>query len=348
MLSASGLTLSCSDGEGWTRVLVEKPFGKDLATARELDRHLSELFKEEQIFRIDHYLAKEAMQNILFFRFANPIFTELWHRDRIASIEISLRESMDVSVRGDFYDGIGALRDVGQNHLLAMLALVAMDEPKSLEPKVLRRKRADVIKSIAQLDTYKRMLGKIVRGQYIGFVAEEGVAPQSQTETYFRIETSLKRGLLKGVPVVLESGKALDRAEVKITIAFKELENRMFLRSGDERVANKLTITIQPEERIGLSLWLKSPGFSADIEEKVIETKVVPGALERKIPDAYEKVIYDAVLGDQTLFASTDEVIAAWRFITPIIEGWGELPLHSYEKGSAGPDIVAIKRNYGK
>ncbi len=346
-VSESGLSIPCSDSEGWTRILIEKPFGKDLKSAQALDQHLSELFDERQIFRIDHYLAKEAIQNILSFRFSNPIIRSLWSQKSIASIDITLHEKLDVAERGAFYDGVGALRDVGQNHILAMLSLLAMEEPKDLNAESVRALRAKALKSLRPLKSASSMSGKVFRGQYAGFTAEQGVAADSRTETFFRIESEPRRGPLKGVPIALEAGKALKDAKVSIVVRFKRLGESAFV-TGDETIDNKLEIDIQPKEAVRLSLWFKAPGLSQDVVERTLSVGIEKDPLEVKLPDAYERVLFDAVAGDQTLFASTEEVLASWRYITPILTAWDALPLHIYEKGSAGPDVTELKKRYEK
>ena len=315
-LSSSGLTVPCGPEEGWTRVLIEKPFGNDSETAKQLDKKLGELFHEDQIFRIDHYLAKEALQNILVFRFANSLFEPLWNNRYIDRVHIKLFEKLDVEGRGAFYDGVGALRDVGQNHVLQMLALIAMEQPETLDAQHIRQERAKILKNLH--------CEEIVRGQYAGYREEKGVADGSMTETYFRIEAHIDTGRWKKTPFYLESGKALDESKTEIDIYFKN--------KTDEQ--NILTFRVQPDEGIKIRFWVKKPGLGMEIEPKPLKFKYSEFPTKAAIPDAYEKVIYDAILGDQTLFTSTDEVLAAWKFITPILKNWGGLPLERYPKGS--------------
>jgi glucose-6-phosphate 1-dehydrogenase len=315
-LSNSGLTVPCGPEEGWTRVLIEKPFGNDSETAKKLDKKLGELFKEDQIFRIDHYLAKEALQNILVFRFANSLFEPLWNNRFVDKVHIKLFEKIDIEGRGAFYDGVGALRDVGQNHVLQMLALVAMEEPEVLDAEHIRKERAKILKNLE--------CEEIVRGQYTGYRDEKGVADGSMTETYFRIEAGINTGRWKKTPFYLESGKALDESKTEIDIYFKSKTEQQ----------NILTFRVQPDEGIKIRFWVKKPGLGMEIESKPLKFKYSDFPNKEAIPDAYEKVIYDAFVGDQTLFTSTDEVLAAWKFITPIIKNWGSLPLERYPKGS--------------
>jgi len=315
-LASSGLTMPCGGEEGWTRVLIEKPFGNDSETAKQLDKKLGELFKEDQIFRIDHYLAKEALQNILVFRFANSLFEPLWNNKYIDKIHIKLLEKLDVEGRGAFYDGIGALRDVGQNHVLQMLALIAMEEPAELDADHIRKERAKILKNLECED--------VARGQYAGYREEKGVADGSMTETYFRIEANINTARWKKVPFFLESGKALEESKTEIDIYFKSKTEEQ----------NILTFRVQPDEGIKIRFWVKKPGLGMEIEAKPLKFKYSEFPAKQAIPDAYEKVIYDAIVGDQTLFTSTDEVLAAWKFITPIVKNWDSVPLERYPKGS--------------
>lgn len=324
-LSESGLTIPCGGNEGWTRVLVEKPFGNDTDTAIALDNLLGRLFHEEQIFRIDHYLAKETMQNILAFRFANSLFEPLWSFRHIDRIEIKLLEKIGIVGRGAFYDNVGALRDVGQNHILQMLAIIAMDQPEYLDAVSIRKERAKVLKSLSPIN-YRNITHYAIRGQYEGYRTETGVMQGSETETYFKIETYLDLPRWKDTPFVIESGKSMSKSEVVINVFFKNPD-------GDES-QNSLVFRIQPEEAIEVKFWVKTPGFGMLVEPKTLKFNYADFGQSGALPDAYEKVLYDAILGDQTLFTSTDEVIAAWNFITPIIDAWDKVPLTKYPKGA--------------
>lgn len=331
-LAGSGLTIPCSDETGWTRILVEKPFGKDIATARTLDRELSRSFKETQIFRIDHYLAKETIQNILAFRTSNPLFSSVWSREHISQVELTLFETLDVSRRADFYDGVGALRDVGQNHLLQMLALIAMEVPKDMSATAIRAARAKVLSSVKPSSRN----ADYIRGRYDGFVSEKGVAPESDTETFFSLLAEVRTSRFKNTPFYISSGKALNAtvAEIKVTFADqKEAKN------SEGQIQNILTFRIQPHEAINLSMQMKKPGFDA-------ETITTPLSFEyeelssARISDAYEKVLFDAVVGDQTLFASTPEVEAGWNFVAAALAMLKKTPMITYPKGTAPKDIV--------
>ncbi len=324
-IATSKLAEPCDDETGWNRILIEKPFGNDTETAKALDKLLGKLFKEEQIFRIDHYLAKEALQNILAFRFSNSIFEPLWNRDYIEKIHIKLFEKNAMEGRGAFYDPIGALRDVGQNHILQMLAIISMEKPKSLDSKSIRRERSRVLGRLKPI-TKASMEKNVVKGQYVGYRSEQGVKPDSMTETYFRIRTSIDSPRWKNVSFYLESGKALSESKAEIDVYFKN--------KGDESQQNILTFRIQPDEGIKVRFFVKTPGYGFKIDPKTLKFKYSDVASFTEMPNDYERLIHDAFLGDQTLFASTEEIMASWKFVTLLLEKWGSLPLVQYEKGS--------------
>jgi glucose-6-phosphate 1-dehydrogenase len=334
-IAESGLSIPCGGELGWTRILIEKPFGNDVETARALDKKLGKLFKEEQIFRIDHYLAKEAAQNILTFRFANTLFEPLWNRNHIDKVHIKLLEKIDIEGRGSLYDNVGALKDVGQNHMLQMLALIAMDEPLKFDAKNIRKERAKALNRLAKITP--RMLPKVaVRGQYEGYATEPGVKTGSQTETYFRILANVDGPRWKGVPFFLESGKALHETRAEIDLYFKN-PGRRSRDKGDVERQNVLTFKIQPDEGIKIRFWVKTPGYDAStsVEAKTLKFQYSDVPAFKTLPDAYERVLHDAIIGDQTLFTSTDEVLAAWKFITPIVNAWRmAVPLTIYKKGA--------------
>ncbi len=348
-LAKSGLTVPCDDHLGWTRVLVEKPFGNDVETAEKLDEKLAKLFKEEQIFRIDHYLAKEALQNILTFRFANTLFEPLWDKTNIDKVHIKLLEKVDIEGRGSFYDSTGALKDVGQNHLLQMLALVAMEKPRVIDANGIRKERAKVLAALRPIT--KKTVNKLaLRAQYEGYSKEPGVKAGSQTETYFRLEAQINNSRWKNVPFFLESGKAMSESRCEINVYFKSTHHKtrfgIKLSSPPAPVEGKstldrqnvLTFKIQPDEGIKIRFWVKKPGFTMDVEPKMLKFKYLDGGITNPLPDAYEHVLYDAIQGDQTLFTSTPEVVAAWKFITPIVTAWHtaaqSTPLTLYKKGA--------------
>lgn len=334
-LAFSGLTIPCGGPDGWTRVIVEKPFGRDLKTAQELDRMLGLLFKEEQIFRVDHYLAKETVQNILAFRFSNSLFEPLWDNEDIEKVEIRFWEEQGVGERGAFYEDVGALRDVGQNHLLQMLALIAMEDPDKLTAARIRRRRAEVLKYL-RLPSADEVRDNTIRAQYAGYHDEAAVKTGSQTETYFRIRAFIDNDRWRGVPFYLESGKRMSETKAEISIFFRERKNTLSQLEGSSHHQNILTFHIQPNEGISLVFWVKKPGFTTELQSRLLSFNYQDEDPDQTLPAAYERVLFDSIRGDQTLFTSTDEVSASWKFITPILEHWSRVPLVTYRGGSRG------------
>jgi glucose-6-phosphate 1-dehydrogenase len=338
-LAKSGLTKPCGPEEGWTRVLVEKPFGWNLDLAEKLDKLLGKLFKEIQVFRIDHYLAKETIQNLLVFRFTNSIFENLWNRDFIEKIEIKLLEKVGVEKRGVFYDSLGALRDVGQNHLLQMLALITMDAPLNFKPEMIRRQKTAILESLVKM-TEKEIKENTFRGQYRGYLQAPGVKPGSRTETYFKIKAFLGHPRWRGVPIYLESGKKLNQDLVEITITFKEKGVCLFCQPGKTgHYKNTLCFQIQPKEGITYCFFAKKPGPGMEVEKKEFHFFYQESFQKEPTIPEYERLLIDAFSGDQSLFSSTKEIMASWRFIDPILKGWqrGLSPLKIYQANSSGP-----------
>ncbi|MCD5381311.1 MAG: glucose-6-phosphate dehydrogenase [Candidatus Pacebacteria bacterium] len=328
-LKESDAMALCDEVDSWSRLLVEKPFGSDLETAEALEQQLCQLFAENQIYRIDHYLAKGTIENIISLRFANSILSDSWNGSQIESIDIKLFEGQDVSTRGSFYDGIGTLRDVGQNHMLQMLALLTMKPANVHSAEEMRTGRLEALQALSMHDD-----DLCVRGQYKGYRETGGVNPESKTETYFKIRTHIDTELWKDVQVTLESGKALTKSFTEATVTFRSTD----LCSCDADLAghkhnNVLRITFSPEQSIKLTMWIKEPGFDFKLHERELVLSEYTGELFRS-PEAYERVLHDCIIGDQTRFVSGDEVRAAWEFITPILKSFKELPLLQYEKGS--------------
>jgi glucose-6-phosphate 1-dehydrogenase len=332
-LASSKLTIPCDDNTGWTRILIEKPFGHDLNMARSLDRLLGKLFEEKQIFRIDHYLAKEALQNIIAFRFANSIFEPIWNKKYIDKIHIKLYEKNGVDTRGAYYDPIGALRDVGQNHMLQMLSVIAIDAPKSFSADNIRKERTRIMSSLKKIPI-QQLKNMIIKGQYVGYTSEPGVSPTSKTETYFRLKTFVGLSKWRGVPFYLESGKALYETKTEIDVYFKKILGRRLKTTNNSDEQNILTFRIQPDEGIKIKFYVKTPGHGMKTEPKTLKFKYADVPSFSDLPDDYERLIRDTFIGDQTLFASTDEIMASWKYITPIIENWDRLALEIYERGT--------------
>ncbi len=330
LLSESGIAKNTSNS--WARMLIEKPFGHDKASAEALDASLSGLFSEDQIFRIDHYLAKEAVQNLLAFRFANTIVRNSWNKDHIHAVHIAMHESLDVSNRGAFYDKVGALKDVGQNHLLQLLALIAMDEPEVFDAAHIRKGRAEILKKLLPVADQTH----IVRAQYEGYKETPGVAPDSQTETYFSFRAFIDHTNWEGVPFYVQAGKGLKNDSVSITIDFKDVTKGPFSSSG-----NAIILTVSPVQSMNLTVNVKKPGHAFSIEEQTLSFAWDED--HQGVANAYEKVLLDCIDGDQTLFASTSEVLSSWEFIRSITEGWGSIPLLSYQQGSDGPLLTEEK-----
>lgn len=348
-LHKSRLSEGCGQGTTlYTRVLIEKPFGKDVATAKRLDELLGQIFEERQIYRIDHYLGKETVQNILSLRFANGIFEPTWNREFIDHVQITLAEPSGVGRRGDYYDSVGAIRDVVQNHMFELLALIAMDQPRAFDAESIRKKRVDVLQSIKHMQP-KAVSSGVVRGQYEGYTGEHGVERSSQTETYVAMRLYLDLPRWRDVPFYLRAGKHLPRKVTEISIHYKKpvvctgeaetQEGQVCLFPEHTVLRNVLAIRIDPQEGIVLRLMAKKPGFAMDltpVEMKFDYSASFPG-FDR--PQAYEKLLLDAIQGDQTLFSHTDGIAASWEVISKILDGWNRcaLPVFRYTRGTWGP-----------
>lgn len=335
-VAGSGLMLSCATGsteeaDTWTRVLIEKPFGTDMVEAQSLDRLLGQLFDESQIFRIDHYLAKETMQNILTFRFSNRVFESLWSSEDIEKVKVILHEKKTIGTRGDFYNDVGALRDVGQNHMLQMLAMVAMEDPGSMTAAAIHHSRAQVLERVV-------CAGVPVRGQYQGYTEALAGGVPSDTETFFRATLEVQTPRWSGVPFILESGKALDEDKTAIEVYFKSSNSSC--RVGDTtNCQNVLTFVIQPNDGIHFRFWFKRPGFESLLEPQELSFMYPMATPSTRVHDAYERVLYDCIRGDQTLFTETREVLAEWRVVEYLLHRFTNVPLISYTPGTAGADI---------
>ncbi len=335
-LHSSKLTKPCSPEEGWTRVIVEKPFGKDLKTAEELDRLLAKMFKEIQIYRIDHYLAKEMAQNILSFRFSNFLFEDSWNNKSIEKISIKAWEKIGVEDRGSFYDGVGALRDFGQNHLLQMLAFATMDQPASFTADEIRKKRAEVLRTLVIPDK-KYVAKKTFRAQYDGYRQIKNVDPQSNTETYFKIKCELDSPRWRGVDVALESGKRMGEAKKEIEIIFKHPHPCLCPKNG-QHLQNKIVFSMEPSEGIKVEFWAKKPGLKFEIEKRQLSFELRENGKSSQYVEEYKKLLLDSIDGDQTLYVSTAEIKSMWKFTDPIVNMWraNYSPLITYKPDDSG------------
>lgn len=320
-LAHSGLTIPCGPDEGWTRVIVEKPFGHDLKTAEDLDLLLGKLFKEEQIYRIDHYLAKEMLQNILTFRFMNNLFEDHWDNSFISRINIRTWETIGAEGRGQFYDGVGALRDVGQNHLLQMLALVTMERPESLDAYDVRKKRADILSKL-EAPSREDIKKSAFRAQYKGYKEVTGVSQDSRKETFFRVFATLSDPKWKGVKIMLEAGKKLPlRKEIEILLKHP---TPCFCPEGTPHFKNKIIFSLEPKEGITIEFRSKRPGLDRSYSSRRLNFVYRKVNERLQYVEEYEKLLLECISGNQLLFLSTSEIRACWRYIDPIIEYWEE------------------------
>ena len=335
-------------GPGWSRIVVEKPFGRDLASAMELTGIVHEVFREDEVFRIDHYLGKETVQNILVLRFANGIFEPVWNRQYVDHVQITVAESLGVEERADYYDHAGAMRDIVQNHLLQLMALVAMEPPAAFDDRGVRDEKVKVLRALRPI-TDREVAARTVRGQYAsgfiegttapGYHEELAVASDSQTETFVALRCFVDNWRWEGTPFYLRTGKRLPKRSTEIAIRFRVAPHRIFNRDSSEGVdANELVIRIQPDEGISLTFGAKVPvqGFRI----RTVNMDFVYGAaFMLDAPDSYETLIVDALRGDATLFTRRDEVEQQWTFVDPILDAWrrGVPALAPYPAGSWGP-----------
>jgi glucose-6-phosphate 1-dehydrogenase len=323
-----------------TRLLIEKPFGRDLASARELDKGLREVLDESQIFRIDHYLGKETVQNILVFRFGNAVFERIWNRDAIDHIEITVAESVGIDGRGYFYEEVGALRDVVQNHLLQVLSILTMEPPASFDSEAIRDEKVKLLRAVQPLDPANVVRGQYTRGrvdgrEVPGYRDEEDVAPDSDVETFTAIRVAIENWRWAGVPIYLRTGKRLPYRATEIEIAFKRVPRSYFEATPVEHVsANTLTLCIQPDEEITFSFLAKVPGQEINVKQVAMNFSY-DSAFSAEPAEAYERLIRDAIEGDRTLFVRADSVERAWEIVQPALDS--PPPLGFYQAGTWGP-----------
>ena len=349
-LGRAGLDHEHHDG-GWRRVVIEKPFGRDLESAIRLNREVGKVFRERQVYRIDHYLGKETVRNLLVFRFANGIFEPIWNRRHIDHVQITVAESIGIEGRGAFYEETGASRDFLQNHLLQLLSLVAMEPPATFEADALRDEKVKVIRAIAEM-TPAQVRRDVVRGQYgpgwvsgkpvVGYRQEPHIDPESETETFIAARLMIDDWRWSGMPFYLRMGKRLPKRATEIAIQFKEVPHQLFRESASDPEPNLLAMRIQPDEGIMLRFGAKVPGLGVDVRNVTMDF-TYGSAFQTDSPDAYETLILDALLGDASLFTRADEVEQAWSIVDPIIAAWaeeGSPDFPSYEAGTWGPAVA--------
>lgn len=328
------------ENTGWRRVVIEKPFGRDLKSATALNDTIHAELDESQIYRIDHYLAKETVQNILVFRFGNTIFEPLWNRNYIESVQITAAESVDIGRRAGYYDKAGVLRDMFQNHLLQLLSLVAMEPPTSFEANAIRNEKGKVFAAIRPING-DNLTANTTLAQYDGYLDVEDVTPDSKTPTYAALRLYIDNWRWQGVPFYLRSGKALADKTTEIAIQFKCPPHNMFpLPENHVPRPNLLSICVQPDEGIHLRFEAKQPGTAATMKSVDMEFHYADSFGNAPVPEAYEKLLLEALEGDPTLFTRADNIEQAWRIIDPIIDGWEAHdgpPIARYKPGSWGP-----------
>jgi glucose-6-phosphate 1-dehydrogenase len=345
-LGRAGLNRPCREG-GWTRIVVEKPTGRDLASAHELNTTINGIFHERDVFRIDHYLGKETVQNLMVFRFANAIFEPLWNQKYVDHVQITVAESLGVEGRGAYYEEAGTTRDMLQNHVFQLLCLIAMEPPVSLQPDAIRDEKVKVLQAQRPVQPGE-VAANTVRGQYAegviggeqvpGYRQEPGVAPDSRTETYVAVRTFIDNWRWAGVPFYLRAGKRMNKRISEIAMQFKDVPHHLF--DNDTLAPNTLALRIQPDEGVQLSFDVKIPGAVPRIKPVSMDFEY-EDAFGEGPPEAYERLIVDALLGDSTLFIRRDEVEQAWAFVDRLQQGWADedpaTPLPEYTAGTWGP-----------
>ena len=331
------------EGDGWKRVAFEKPFGYDLASARELNAYVSEIFDEKQIFRIDHYLGKELVQNIIVMRFANSLFQEIWNNKYINDVQITIAEKVGVGTRGGYYEKSGALRDMVQNHLLQILCLTAMEPPKSMKADDIRIEKVKVLKALEKVRDEDIVLGQYTGGvidqsEVISYKEEEKISPVSETETFAALRIFVNNKRWQGVPFYIRTGKRFPKRYTEVNLCMKDIACRLFGKDKNSECVNAITIRIQPDEGISATINVKYPGSELKLQPVVMDF-CHKCEFEMNTPEAYETLLHQILKGDQTLFTWWNEVEESWKFIEPIssVKNKGKIKLLKYQSGSYGP-----------
>lgn len=353
-LAAAGLTQEGNHRETpWQRVVLEKPFGRDLETALELDRRLHGCLTEKQLYRIDHYLGKDTVQNILMLRFANTVFEPVWNRHYVDHVQITAAESLGIGQRAGYYDQAGCLRDMFQNHMLQLLALVAMEPPANFSAGLVLDEKVKLLGALQPFEGIDTM-NRVVRAQYApgaaagapltGYLAEPGVTSGSSTETYVATKLFVDNWRWQGVPFYLRSGKRLAKRVTEIAVVFKPVPHSIFAPlTASDLARNVLVMNVQPDEGMELTIQAKRPGPHLCMSALTMNVQYRE-AFKEDPPEAYERLLLDVMLGDQTLFLRSDFIAAAWRLLMPVFEAWGTPPsappLHTYPAGSWGPEAA--------
>jgi glucose-6-phosphate 1-dehydrogenase len=336
--------------DGWTRLVIEKPFGRDLESARTLNELVHQYFDESQIYRIDHYLGKETVQNLLVFRFANSIFESLWNRDRVDNVQITVGESLGVEGREGYYEQAGAMRDMVQNHLTQLLTLTAMEVPAAFEADAIRYEKSKVLRSITPIRNEDVVLGQYIKGnmdniEVPGYKEAKGVPGSSRTETFVAMQLEVANWRWQGVPFYLRTGKHLPRRTTQIVVTFRYPPVSLFHPFHSAVHSNVLVITLQPNEGFDLIFEVKAPGEPISVQTQHLDFRYEEAFAP--LPDAYETLLLDVMTGDQTLFVRADEVEGSWELFTPILEK--RLPVYTYPAGTWGPEEAdALLNRQGK